>query len=370
MKSFCLVLLVIPYVILHSWLSCVDYTSEGDRVYDPTKCRGYPRNWDVFNFGFGVDRGYEFRGRGCSTLYTRTYSTQYPMAQYEVGKKYTLVYPAKNHVAAVTDYDGGPCANPTNVYIPDRGIQLSLLPFSPNGDQTAQEFDTFNITPFGRGVHQNGVTDYLGFQWCPGFCQNNDKSACFANFTVPNVPTGIYTFRFLWEFNENEYYTTCFDATITNPSTQPITSSSSSLSPSSSTSQQSSTLSSSSQATSSIATSQVQTTASITPTSQVSTSIPATSTAPTSNSGSTCSFTWQCQDSSENYNFVQCISGKCKCNSGFTGDATTSSKCRCAGTLEWSNGVPYCLSTGQCITAQNCPPRTCTGYSNGIGFCY
>jgi hypothetical protein len=66
-----------------------------------------------------------------------------------------------------------------------------------------------------NGVHTNGVIDYKGYQNCPGFDSNNDKSVCTLCFDVGNVPAGEYTFVWSWEFNPGTpAYTSCWEATV------------------------------------------------------------------------------------------------------------------------------------------------------------
>lgn len=71
----------------------------------------------------------------------------------------------------------------------------------------------------------------------------------------------------------------------------------------------------------------------------------------------TCTADWQCSSSSPNsitndYNFIKCVSGVCKCRSelGIVGSALPSDKCRCPSpkTVTWQSGKPYCLAFDEC----------------------
>lgn len=63
-----------------------------------------------------------------------------------------------------------------------------------------------------------------------------------------------------------------------------------------------------------------------------------------------CQAKWQCQQFSENYNYVDCVDGECKClsDSGFSGDAVPESKCSCDSSLgrsvQWTSDGPVCIS--------------------------
>lgn len=54
-----------------------------------------------------------------------------------------------------------------------------------------------------------------GFQRCPQFCSNNDKSMCSQCFTVPaDLAPGTYSFEWYWEFNTGQFYTSCWEAQV------------------------------------------------------------------------------------------------------------------------------------------------------------
>jgi hypothetical protein len=65
-----------------------------------------------------------------------------------------------------------------------------------------------------------------------------------------------------------------------------------------------------------------------------------------------CSEQWQCSSVTENYDYVQCIEGECRCRTanGFYGSATTEDKCRCPFGVFWGSNGPQCK---QCD-----PPRS------------
>jgi len=78
--------------------------------------------------------------------------------------------------------------------------------------------------------HQNGVIDFKGFQRCPNFCANMDKSLCTQCFTVPTGLTAgkVYTFQWYWIFNQGaDPYTSCWEAQIAGGSGSSSSSSSS-----------------------------------------------------------------------------------------------------------------------------------------------
>merc|ERR1711974_19138 len=225
MKTVLLCLALVAATFAHYWVACTDYAEEGKGVnnppnflYDDAKCNGYPRYWKDYNGGFGEDRGFDYAGEGCgnrnvmSNPVSSAYTSEYPMAKWEVGKRVCLAWPSKNHVAA----DGGACPNggATNAYIPDGGIRLFYSAKNPTNDPTQAEFKQKEILPFGRGIHASGTSDFNGFQNCPNFCANNDKSMCSGCFEVPDLEPGVYAFQWYWIFNPGSPYTTCFDAEI------------------------------------------------------------------------------------------------------------------------------------------------------------
>jgi hypothetical protein len=59
---------------------------------------------------------------------------------------------------------------------------------NPTSNPTADTTQTTlkNNLVFDLGGHVNGVIDFKGYQNCPKFCDNMDKSLCTGCFTVPN----------------------------------------------------------------------------------------------------------------------------------------------------------------------------------------
>jgi len=136
------------------------------------------------------------------------YTSQFPMAQYAPGQQVCLSWPSKNHVAAT-------CTNP---YIPDTANSIYRSGPNPSTSPSQSEFKNHVVVAELNGKHQNGVIDFKGFQNCPRFCDNMDKSTCTGCFTVPSdLQAGaVYTFQWYWIFNEGSApYTTCWEAKIT-----------------------------------------------------------------------------------------------------------------------------------------------------------
>merc|ERR1719486_1253271 len=110
------------------------------------------------------------------------------LASYQVGQTYTLAWPPKNHVAASC----------TNQYIPDTFLKLYMAPYDQAaGDPTQDTFRQNQLSAsFTDDPHVRNVIDYKGFQNCPRFCDDTDKSLCTGTFTVgANVQPGVYTFQ-------------------------------------------------------------------------------------------------------------------------------------------------------------------------------
>jgi len=125
------------------------------------------------------------------------------MARYKQGQEIVLAWPSKNHVAA-------PCTNP---FIPDTSLELFVAKLDADGhpDDFVQVKATFSDDP-----HEDKKIDFKGFQNCPKFCENMDKSLCTGSFWVPEgLDDGLYTFQWKWVFNAGSPpYITCFDAYV------------------------------------------------------------------------------------------------------------------------------------------------------------
>lgn len=76
--------------------------------------------------------------------------------------------------------------------------------------------------------------------------------------------------------------------------------------------------------------------------------------APTNECASTgtyyCAAQWQCSPMTLDYNFAVCDNNRCNCKDGFSGQATTYSKCECSSNkfVSWVNGSPVCVDHGYC----------------------
>lgn len=193
-------------ILGHSWLECSEYDpisfdhlTLGD--FDRARCSGYPRGFArQFSEGFGVDTGFNWGHTSCATAFNPAdYTTDIPMATYSPGDTIYLSHPAKNHVADTC----------TNQFIPSTSFVVKM--------SSEVGVDTFDITlPLVGGDHVNGQIDFLGFQRCFNFCSNVDKAHCLSAWTLPEtISEGRHSFIWTWEFNENEFYSNCFDAIIT-----------------------------------------------------------------------------------------------------------------------------------------------------------
>ena len=197
----------------HSWLECTNYKIDqpGDQEYwNAAKCSGFARcGTPQVSAGFGVDTGFDYRPRSgldacqCSRSSSSAYSAQAPMATYHAGQRVCLAYPSKNHVAGSQ-----------NQYIPDHGLRIYRTARDATTDpafrQWPVEYQHLN------GEHQNGVVDYKGFQNCPKFDENNDKSLCTVCFHLENhIQPGQYSFYWEWNFNgPDDSYASCWEAQV------------------------------------------------------------------------------------------------------------------------------------------------------------
>jgi len=190
----------------HSWIHCSDYRGDW-RNYEPAQCHGHPRPVNGMvpqqSSGFGVDIGFDEQPSTSCHIGTANNPVDYPMARYRQGQEIVLAWPSKNHVAAT-------CTNPS---IPDTSLELFVAPLAEDGhpDDFVQVKASFSDDP-----HENGKIDFKGFQNCPAFCENMDKSLCTGSFWVPaNLSDGVYTFQWKWVFNGGSApYITCFEAYV------------------------------------------------------------------------------------------------------------------------------------------------------------
>jgi len=197
----------------HSWIHCTDY--RGDVAnYEQAQCFGHPRpknnNYPDAQ-AFGVDRGHDTQNAVCQSTETNT-NAQFPTAAYKRGQTVTLAWPSKNHVAAT-------CTNP---FIPDTSTKLFVTTGTPGANPNPASF-TQVAASFSDDPHVNGVIDFKGFQNCPDFCSNTDKSLCTGTFVVPDtMADGTYTFQWSWVFNNGAPpYVSCFEATVAGAETAP-----------------------------------------------------------------------------------------------------------------------------------------------------
>jgi len=198
----------------HSWLHCTNYVGDLE-TFEPENCLGNPRplasGSNVNDNSFGQDIGMNFQPgeNRCQGTVSNGIAANYPngVQTYETGKTYTLAWPPKNHVAA-------DCTNP---FIPDAFLKLYM---APHNGQTDPDQDTFREmqvpASFSDDPHVSGVVDFKGFQNCPRFCENTDKSLCTGTFSIPEgTAEGTYTFQWYWAFNsEADLYSTCYEANV------------------------------------------------------------------------------------------------------------------------------------------------------------
>lgn len=208
MKLFA-VLLTPCTITAHSWAACTKYNTQDTNYltlgkFEHSKCLGYPRNYQnqLVNeklHGWAKDTGYEWETDQCRTSFDNNdYSDNTPMAIYYSNEIIHISHPAKGHVA-------DQC---TDAYIPSTSMKLFM--------STQPTVDTFDIavTMIGED-HKYGQIDHLGFQNCFDFCADTDRSHCITSWHLPSITqTGRYSFKWIWEFNSKQYYTTCFDAMI------------------------------------------------------------------------------------------------------------------------------------------------------------
>lgn len=215
MRSIVTILFGISHVSAHSWLECTNYdppSFEYDLLgyYERSRCSGYPRAFArQYAAGFSVDTGYNWENASCRDSYNPDdYISDTPMATYSAGQVIYISHPAKNHVADTC----------TGAFIPDGGVEVRM--------SSDIEVDTFDVSlPMLGDAHVFGEIDHLGFQRCFRFCENTDGAHCVMGWTLPmDITEGVHSFIWTWEFNNDQFYTNCFDAMITSDSSPSPTS--------------------------------------------------------------------------------------------------------------------------------------------------
>ncbi|KAJ3032674.1 hypothetical protein HDV00_007272 [Rhizophlyctis rosea] len=200
----------------HSWIHCTHYQAENEVTFDPTKCKGYPRQASKYlSKGFGANTDYQLEvpPNGACPFAYEAYSDDYPMATYTAGERVCLVWPAKNHVASRQ-----------NPGMPDGGSVVVGKVWNGKDPGSADGF-TLSFADFGKSplVEELAAIDYTyprrGFQNCPDYEHNPDDATCSQCFDLPTaVPEGTYTFSWRWTFNpENNTatpYVTCWEANV------------------------------------------------------------------------------------------------------------------------------------------------------------
>lgn len=196
----------------HSWIHCSDYRGSVEN-YEEAECYAHPRplrghlpaNSGLFGLDIGFNQQPDEVKSGVQACHgpAHDYLEGREMARYRPGQVVTLAWPSKNHVAA-------PC---TNAWIPDTRVELYVAPFEDSGHPTM--YTQVTRASFTEKPHVNGQMDFRGFQNCPKFCENMDKALCTGDFTVPDLEDGLYTFQWVWEFNQGTTpYVTCFEAYV------------------------------------------------------------------------------------------------------------------------------------------------------------
>ena len=229
LNLFCIYFaLALTSVVGHSWIACTDVdvankyegprgpaeTDPARRVYDPSKCHGYPRGWKGAYQQFGKDFSYNHLlqpgGPLCKTQDKTSYTSQYPKAKYVTGSRVCLQYPSKNHVASPT----------TDIFMPDGGMRIFR---AKAAGETPTSIDDMVLLPNFNGQHQKGIIDYKGFQACPAFNENHETATCTVCFDLDSPPSGEYMFVWHWQFGSPDaLYTTCWEADVVNGGTPDV----------------------------------------------------------------------------------------------------------------------------------------------------
>ena len=197
-------------VYAHSWLHCVDYDQSAPlnvRTIQNNLCGFFPRGITASTV-FGVDYGFDHNPSNAVCKFPQ----QNDFRPVYKNKKYRILWPAKNHQSDVC----------TNSFIPD--TRLQMFAFKVESRSTPDPVLSTWATAanlFFDIKKENGK----GFQNCPDFCSDTDKAPCFADINYNNIKgSGFYRILWLWEFNQNQLYSHCYDIELIDQSNStPIT---------------------------------------------------------------------------------------------------------------------------------------------------
>ena len=181
LTAFYIATTLLTVVSAHSWLECTDYKG-GESDYEKDSCGGYARcGATQLAAGFGADTGFNNEQQG--TCQCAVEESTVTTATYTPGQTVCLAYPPKNHVGE---------------NIPDGGTTISRTAVNPSGD-----------------VFETTYTPSNGFQNCPKFDEDNGAALCTMCFDLESdLEPGEYSFSWEWQFTPGQYYTTCWEATV------------------------------------------------------------------------------------------------------------------------------------------------------------
>eukprot|EP01098_Paradermamoeba_levis_P001810 TRINITY_DN1207_c0_g2_i5.p1 TRINITY_DN1207_c0_g2~~TRINITY_DN1207_c0_g2_i5.p1 ORF type:complete len:319 (+),score=107.09 TRINITY_DN1207_c0_g2_i5:36-959(+) len=194
----------------HSFLTCTDYrppaglhsgiSSEPGIDKGQSSCYARPRNFQYFlqqkdgythrpvGTGFSCDPQKQQRTNPLRAAYS---ATDKPYAQYKPGRDVCVEWPARNHAKGFN----GPYAGGFNCLV-------FMVRVNNGADVNQDQFNAAKVAEF-------------PYSDCSPDGTSNDRP-CRGCFKVPaNTPVGNYTFQWTWEFNNDEWYSTCWDAEVT-----------------------------------------------------------------------------------------------------------------------------------------------------------
>lgn len=138
------------------------------------------------------------------------YTATYPMARFTPGQEVIMQWPAKNHAMVGTQrYVCLSWLRKTSLTLLfRRGVQLFIGKGPGLGD------DYSHVTSKDAWIAANPGLE-VTFSNCVPNVPGVDGAPCYGTFTLPeDLQAGYYSMIWWWEFNEGEYYSTCFDANI------------------------------------------------------------------------------------------------------------------------------------------------------------
>eukprot|EP01135_Chromosphaera_perkinsii_P011796 Nk52_evm42s2496 gene=Nk52_evmTU42s2496 len=206
------IMLLVGYVHSHSFVQCTDYRPPGSLhsappvILDNSYCYGYARGYTIYDQqGDGYAHRPKSTGYSCDPNHQQRgadrYTQKYPMASYRRGRDVCIEFPARNHAIS------GPNGEFNGPWLNSGNVEIYWSEANTNCDSPQSVMNTRRLaqTAFSDCAPDSDLLE-----------NNSNDRPCRGCFTIPaDSELGHRYFQWVWEFNIGEWYSTCWDAMIT-----------------------------------------------------------------------------------------------------------------------------------------------------------